>query len=111
MGAGALEAGHSALTPRAVRFQPEAIAELEDAHAWYEGRRPGLGFEFAGCVEAVIEAASRNPELYPFVHGDVRRGITRRFPYSVLYAVRDDVIVVVAVYHTSRDPVQRLTRS
>jgi plasmid stabilization system protein ParE len=34
----------------------------------------------------------------------VRRGLVRRFPYGVFYVVTDDAIVILAVFHASRDP-------
>lgn len=46
----------------------EAELDLAEAYAWYEARRPGLGDEFLGCVEAGIEAIRRTPLLYPVVH-------------------------------------------
>jgi plasmid stabilization system protein ParE len=38
------------------------------------------------------------------VHGEARRAVLRRFPYSVIYAVREDEIVVIACFHGRRDP-------
>jgi hypothetical protein len=34
----------------------------------------------------------------------VRRARHRRFPYSVFYVIRDDLIDVLAVYHGRRRP-------
>ncbi len=68
------------------------------------GRLPGLGDELVRAVKAVVARASREPEFYPVVHRDIRRGPVRRFPYGVLYGIRDDCLVVFAVYHSSRDP-------
>ncbi len=31
---------------------PEAEQDVAEAHAWYEGRRIGLGEEFLSCVDA-----------------------------------------------------------
>ncbi len=47
--------------------------------------------------------AQREPEIYPPVLGDARRAVVRRFPYGVIYAVRNDRLVVFAVFHSSRD--------
>jgi plasmid stabilization system protein ParE len=34
----------------------------------------------------------------------VRRVMLHSFPYGVIYEVRDRVVVIIAVAHTSRDP-------
>ena len=83
---------------------PEVERDLADAYAWYEGRRLGLGEEFLTCVEACIEAISRSPEIHPVVHRGYRRGLVRRFPYAVFYEHAGGVLMVYAVFHTSRDP-------
>lgn len=70
-------------------FEPEAAEELERAQEWYEERVPGLGGEFVRAVKAVVAQAAREPEFYPVVHRDIRRGTVRRFPYGVLYGIRE----------------------
>ena len=89
---------------RDVVFRPEAERELADAYAWYEEQRPGLGEEFLACVEAALAQARRNPRLYQPVHRNVRRVLTRRFPYGIFYLVEEQRLVIVAVFHGRRDP-------
>ena len=40
---------------------PEAQQDVDEAYCWYEDRRPGLGEEFLGCVDACIQAICRMP--------------------------------------------------
>ena len=83
---------------------PEAEQDVADAYAWYESRRPGLGEEFLGCVDACVEAISRTPEMHSRVHENYRRGLVRRFPYAVFYEHEQGAVTVYCVFHTSRDP-------
>ena len=85
-------------------FHPAARSELRDAQEWYESRVAGLGDEFAGAIEAALTAIQQTPAGFPLVHGDVRQAVLRRFPYSVLYIVESDAIVVLACFHHRRDP-------
>jgi plasmid stabilization system protein ParE len=48
----------------------------------------------------------RHPTLYPLVFGNARRAVLRRFPYSVIYVVRDDELVIAACIHSGRDPIR-----
>lgn len=84
--------------------RPEAEEEVLRAYAWYEAQRTGLGEEFLSCVDAVFSQICRAPEMFPVVHEEVRRVLTRKFPYGVFYMVQDRRVVVLAVYHGSRDP-------
>ena len=87
-----------------VIVRPEARDELLDAYYWYEEKRSGLGEEFLLVVDAAIEQIRRSPEMHPIVHRNVRRVLTRRFPYGVFYVVEPEHIVILAVFHGHRDP-------
>ena len=85
-------------------FRQAAKSEFEDAAAWYDERRPGLGEEFIFEIEEAVTKAAAAPQRYPVVFGDVRRTVARRFPFSVYFRVRKDALVVLAVFHGRRDP-------
>jgi hypothetical protein len=83
---------------------PEAEQDLAEAYLWYEGRRPGFGEDFLTSVDAVTQAIRRNPEMYAIVHESYRRGLVRRFPYTVHYEYANGVLTLYGVFHTSLDP-------
>lgn len=85
-------------------IDPEAEADLVRAKNWYDDRRNGLGAEFVEKVEHAFEVIRRMPTTPRLVFKDLRRVLTRRFPYSIIYRVSERRITIVAVYHTSRDP-------
>lgn len=87
-----------------VVIRPEAEADLAEAFAWYEERRPGLGDRFLLSVDAALSGIQRYPESSPAVHRPIRRLLLRRFPYGVFYTVEESAIVVLAVFHCGRDP-------
>ncbi len=35
---------------------------------------------------------------------DVRRCMTRKFPYGILYTIEEDYILILAVMHCNREP-------
>ena len=84
-------------------IRPEAETDLVNARDWYERQRQGLGAAFLLCVEEVLERIGRTPGLYSAVYHDVRRALTRRFPYAVYYIAGTEVIVL-GILHTRRDP-------
>jgi plasmid stabilization system protein ParE len=87
-----------------VSFRTLARAEYDAAVAWYDQARAGLGSDFEAEVQAVLDTASATPDRYPFAEGDVREAPVSGFPYCVYYRVRSNRLVVLAVYHQSRDP-------
>jgi len=87
-----------------VIFRPAAEADLKEAYELYEQREAGLGGECIRCVDSCVQLIRRHPEIYPMIHKDVRQGVVRRFPYSVMYFIAGDEIIVAAVFHAARDP-------
>jgi plasmid stabilization system protein ParE len=54
--------------------------------------------------EAVCDSILRNPQQYQIVRGNVRRAPFRKFPYSLIYKVAGDDVVIIACFHSKRAP-------
>ncbi len=89
---------------RILRVRPEAESDLAEACDWYSKQADGLGNEFVTEVDRTLLAILDQPGLYPKIHKDLLRALTRRFPFGVFYLEEDQAIVVLAVMHQARDP-------
>lgn len=85
-------------------FHPEARLEYRESAAYYAAVRPELGAEFTREIESVLEQICQTPRLWRLFNQDVRRALTRRFPFAVLYTIEKDYILIIAVMHCSRKP-------
>jgi toxin ParE1/3/4 len=89
---------------KSTRFHPKADAEMVDAAVWYETQQEDLGKRFLASVQDALNRIEVNPVLYPVVEGDVRRCLTKTFPFGVLFRIKSDMIVIMAVMHLHREP-------
>lgn len=89
------------MTP--LRISPAASAEFAEAVRWYELQRPGLGGEFFDAVAAAGELIRTRPAV-GVSQERTRAWLIPRFPYRLIYRVREHDIYVVALAHTSRRP-------
>lgn len=87
-----------------VTFHRAASAEFIEASDWYEAKRVGLALEFIAEIDRCVSLASQHPLQFAVFHADVRRIVANRFPYSVYFRDEKHRIVVLAVFHGSRDP-------
>lgn len=87
-----------------IRLLPEARAEFADAADWYDRQRPGLGVDFVTRVRSVLDRIATDPQRHAAVYEDVRKASVPRFPYVVLYREDAGELIVISVFHTSRDP-------
>ena len=85
-------------------FSKWAQQELDDASTYYEKQAPGLGFEFLNEIANAIQRMIDFPEAWQRVVKDVRLCQVTRFPYGIIYFVKDETLQIVAVMHLHRRP-------
>ena len=87
-------------------IRPQVRIELLEAADWYEAHDEELRSAFLQAFEATIDNIVRYPQGYQVVYRTARRAVLRRFPYSIIYRVDEEEIVVVACTHNARDPAE-----
>ncbi len=96
---------------RKLIIRPEAEVEITEAHEWYQSRVEGLGSEFLSVLDAVFQSIVNNPKQYQIVYKNIRRALTKKFPYEVFYIEQTQQITVLAVFHAKRNPVNWRNRN
>jgi plasmid stabilization system protein ParE len=86
------------------RVERAAQLELEEAAAWYEAQRKGLSAEFLDEFERGVGRVAEFPLAWKSVGSRTRQYRFNRFPYGIIYQVREDEILIVAVAHLRRRP-------
>ncbi len=87
-----------------VVFLDPAKEELKEAVACYDRQREGLGDEFAAEAAATIDRIAASPGAGSPLAPGIRRCRTDRFPYGVVYTVRGEDLILIAVMHLRRRP-------
>lgn len=89
------------------------IAQREYDHAadWYEQERRGLGTRFTRAVRALLDEIAADPLRYAKEFEDIREAKLKKYRYCVYYRIETSRIVVIAVFHTSRDPQEWQSRA
>ena len=87
------------------KFDPEALEEYQEAARYYAGPQLDLDIRFIGCVEVAIGLICDAPEGWRVFAGrELRRALTKVFPYAVFYTIESDHVLIIAVAHYSREP-------
>ncbi|MDO9009537.1 MAG: type II toxin-antitoxin system RelE/ParE family toxin [Thiobacillus sp.] len=95
---------------RSLVFRRQARQEFDAAGDWYERERPGLGQAFLAEVEQVLQSVVSSPDTFPEVLVGIRKAVIKRFPYCLYFRIRGEAIVVLAVFHSARNPAVWRTR-
>ncbi len=92
------------MPPIKIDFHTEAAVEVETARQWYAERNPAAAASFLAELDLAVERIREAPQRWPRYAKGARRFILPRFPFSVIYRVKGELIEVVAVAHHRRRP-------
>lgn len=85
-------------------FHPEALTEYAEAVQYYMQQRPEVAQAFVDAVESAVYRIRESPTRWSVIDEDVRRCLTQKFPYGILYTIESDCVLILAVMHCSRKP-------
>lgn len=87
-------------------FHPAALTEYSEAVQYYAEQRADLAQAFIDVIEDAIYRLRDSPNRYPIIDADIgiRRCLTRKFPYGILYTIEPEYILILAVMHCAKKP-------
>ena len=85
-------------------FHPEALTEYAQAVQYYLEQNNKVAQAFIDAIEETIYRIRETPTRYPIVDEEIRRCMTKKFPYGILYSIKQDSILILAIMHCSRKP-------
>ena len=87
-----------------VDFLQTAADEFAEAIAYYNLQSEGLGLEFVLEVKRGLGRNLQYPAAWTLLSSRTRRCRLNRFPYALLYQIRSDLILIVAIQHLHKHP-------
>lgn len=93
-----------------ILIRPEAENDILDASKWYQEQLDGLGLDFLSILSETFKYLVEYPNMFPIEYKDVYRFLVRRFLFAIFYRIEDRFVLVIAVFHASRNPYHWKTR-
>ena len=87
-----------------IRFLTMAENEVDEAVSWYQEQTEDQSFNFPDELDRAVQLVTTYPLLAAEIEHDVREFLFHNFPYSMIYGVDGETIVVIAVAHQHRQP-------
>ncbi len=85
-------------------FHPEAYIELNHSVEFYEKQQINLGLEFLEEVYLTIYRIIEFPQASSKQSKNTRKCLINRFPFAVIYQIKQNEIFIVAITHMARKP-------
>jgi plasmid stabilization system protein ParE len=86
------------------RITAAAEQELDEAVDWFHQQQDGLQLRFLDEFRSTLARIQVQPEIYQELKPGIRRALMRRFPYSVIYEISEDALLILAIGHQHRRP-------
>jgi plasmid stabilization system protein ParE len=86
-------------------FHPAALADYQQALAWYSGRSRQAARGFETAVDVALQKISASPETWPLLDDRHRFYTLRRYPYNIVFRIdAAGDVEIVAIVHAGRSP-------
>jgi len=87
-------------------FSATARKEIRKSFDWYDERSEEAGDRFLEAIDNAVIAISKNPETYQNRKGNTREFVIDVFPFVIVYrfSKKENLIFILHVFHTSRNP-------
>jgi hypothetical protein len=85
-------------------LHPLAVEEILEAKNFYNSKVNGLGNHLFEEIDRAIKLIEETPVTWPTISKYLHRFILKKFPFAVIYRIKEDSIQVIAFMHQHRKP-------
>ena len=82
---------------------PQAVQDIREINFSYKSLNRKLASRFNKALKKEVRIIKQNPMLFQIIYDDFRVCKVEKFPYLINYGIHDNLIIINAIYHTSRD--------
>ena len=87
-----------------IEFLSIAQQELDDAITYYNYEQEGLGKRFLSEVVKALKRIEHFPQAWQLLTKNSHRCLINHFPYGIIYQIREEKILIIAVANLHRKP-------
>jgi hypothetical protein len=89
---------------RKLLLHPSVVEEISEAKNFYNSKVEELGNQLLDEINTAIKFIEESPETWPAYYINLHRFILKRFPFSIIYRIKDNEVQVIAFMHHRRKP-------
>ena len=93
-----------------IKISPFAEMDIMESVSYYDERKPRLGNDFLEEVNSTFTYITRNSKIFPFETRHFQKAIIKRFPFTVIFLVEEQISYIIAVFHNRRNPEELVER-
>jgi plasmid stabilization system protein ParE len=94
-----------------IKLHPKAEEDLQEALNHYFKIDSNLEKKFIYYLDLTFSKILNFPNLYQYETKTSQKVLVYKFPYIVIYEQYQDIIMILAIFHTSRNPINLQDRT
>ena len=94
-----------------IKLHPKAEEDLNKALSYYTNIDINLERKFINYLDKTFSKILDFPNLYQYETKTSQKVLMDKFPYIVIYEQYEDIIMILAIFHTSRKPINLQDRA
>lgn len=87
-----------------ILWSKKALLDIEDSLEWYSEINSVLPKRFYNEILKKVILLTKNPHLFQIKFDSFRELPLKKFPYIIIYEIIDNKVIIIAVFHTSKNP-------
>ncbi len=87
-----------------IRISKEATLDVIDALNWYKAKSSKLSHRLKKELDQGYNFIQKAPLSFQLKYKNVRVYYCKTFPFGIHYIIENEIVKVIAVFHTSRNP-------
>lgn len=87
-----------------VSLEERVLEDFENAFIYYESISSALSTNFTRMFQLAIDKLSVSPYNYLKISKKLRRISLGKFPYVLVYTIKDDVVIIAGLFHKASRP-------
>jgi len=93
-----------------IKLHPKSEEDLNKALSYYANIDINLEKKFINYLDQTFNKILDFPNLYQYETKTSQKVLMDKFPYIVIYEQYEDIIMILAIFHTSRNPINLQNR-
>ena len=87
-----------------IKLHPKAQEDLKEALSYYSRIDLNLEKKFIHYLDLTFSKILDFPNLYQYETKTSQKVLMDKFPYIIVYEQYENIIMILAIFHTSRNP-------
>ncbi|HUH72823.1 MAG TPA: type II toxin-antitoxin system RelE/ParE family toxin [Chitinophagales bacterium] len=87
-----------------IQIAEYAKKDISEAYSWYILKNESIADDFENQIYYALKKIEDNPFKFQIRYKLIRVAFLKKFPFGIHYKINDNLIEIIAVFHTSQNP-------